>query len=67
MAVDIDEQKRAAGTTFARHASSSAKLPRIATVAELSASIAHELNQPLMSVLANAQAGKRWLATIRRI
>jgi signal transduction histidine kinase len=33
-----------------------------ATVAELSASIAHELNQPLMSVLANAQAGKRWLA-----
>jgi len=35
---------------------------QIATVAELSASIAHELNQPLMSVLANAQAGKRWLA-----
>jgi signal transduction histidine kinase len=34
---------------------------QIATVAELSASIAHELNQPLMSVLANAQAGKRWL------
>jgi signal transduction histidine kinase len=31
-------------------------------VAELSASIAHELNQPLMSVLANAQASKRWLA-----
>jgi C4-dicarboxylate-specific signal transduction histidine kinase len=27
-----------------------------------SASIAHELNRPLMSVLANAQAGKRWLA-----
>jgi C4-dicarboxylate-specific signal transduction histidine kinase len=31
-------------------------------VAELSASIAHELNQPLMSVLGNAQASKRWLA-----
>jgi len=34
---------------------------RIATVAELSASIAHELNQPLASVFANAQAAKRWL------
>jgi signal transduction histidine kinase len=31
-------------------------------VAELSASIAHELNQPLMAVLGNAQAAKRWLA-----
>jgi PAS domain S-box-containing protein len=35
---------------------------KIATVAELSASIAHELNQPLTCVLANAQAAKRWLA-----
>lgn len=38
------------------------KASRLTTVAELSASIAHELNQPLMSVLANAQAGKRWMA-----
>ena len=35
---------------------------KIATVAELSASIAHELNQPLMAVFGNAQAAKRWLA-----
>jgi C4-dicarboxylate-specific signal transduction histidine kinase len=35
---------------------------KIATVAELSASIAHQLNQPLMAVLGNAQAAKRWLA-----
>jgi hypothetical protein len=35
---------------------------KIATVAELAASIAHELNQPLMAVLGNAQAAKRWLA-----
>jgi PAS domain S-box-containing protein len=34
---------------------------RIATVAELSASIAHELNQPLAAVFANAQAARRWL------
>jgi C4-dicarboxylate-specific signal transduction histidine kinase len=29
--------------------------------AEISASIAHEINQPLTSVLANAQASSRWL------
>jgi PAS domain S-box-containing protein len=34
---------------------------RIATVAELSASIAHELNQPLAAVFANAQAARQWL------
>jgi signal transduction histidine kinase len=32
-----------------------------ATSAELSASIAHELNRPLMSIIANAQAAKKWL------
>lgn len=51
---DIEERKKAEFYL--------AETSRIATVAELSASIAHELNQPLMSVLANAQAGKRWLA-----
>jgi signal transduction histidine kinase len=29
---------------------------------ELSASIVHQLNQPLTAMLANAQAAKRWLA-----
>jgi C4-dicarboxylate-specific signal transduction histidine kinase len=33
----------------------------LAIVAELAGSIAHELNQPLMSILENAQAAKRWL------
>jgi len=61
MAVDIDEQKRAEDHLRETRIKLS-KTSRIATVAELSASIAHELNQPLMSVLANAQAGKRWLA-----
>ena len=40
-----------------------ANASRVATVAELSASIAHELNQPLTSVLANAQACSRWLSS----
>jgi PAS domain S-box-containing protein len=35
---------------------------QMATVAELSASIAHEINQPLQSVVANGQACQRWLA-----
>jgi PAS domain S-box-containing protein len=61
MAVDIDEQKRAEDHLRETRIKLS-KASRIATVAELSASIAHEINQPLMSVLVNAQAGKRWLA-----
>ena len=35
---------------------------QIATVAELSASIAHEVNQPLASVVANAHAAQTWLS-----
>jgi PAS domain S-box-containing protein len=61
LSVDIDERKRAEDRLRDTHI----KLTRasnIATVAELSASIAHELNQPLMAVLGNAQAAKRWLA-----
>jgi len=61
MAVDIDEQKRAEDHLRETRIKLS-KASRIATVAELSASIAHEINQPLTSVLANAQASKRWLA-----
>src|SRR5260370_22997364 len=33
------------------------------TVAELSASVVHQINEPLTSMLANAQAAKRWLAS----
>jgi PAS domain S-box-containing protein len=34
---------------------------RVATMGELSASLAHELNQPLAAVLSNAQAARRFL------
>jgi C4-dicarboxylate-specific signal transduction histidine kinase len=61
LSVDIDERKRAEDhLRDTRMKLSTAS--KIATVAELSASIAHELNQPLMAVLGNAQAAKRWLA-----
>src|SRR3984885_7332198 len=60
LTIDIDERKRA--EDHLRDTSIKlAKASRLATVAELAASIAHELNQPLMSILANAQAAKRWV------
>jgi PAS domain S-box-containing protein len=60
LSIDIDERKRA--EDHLRDTSIKlTKASRLATVAELAGSIAHELNQPLMSILANAQAAKRWL------
>jgi PAS domain S-box-containing protein len=61
LSVDIDERKRAEDHLRDTRIKLS-RASKIATVAELSASIAHEINQPLMAVLANAQAAKRWLA-----
>jgi PAS domain S-box-containing protein len=60
LSIDIDERKKAEDHLRETRAKLN-EASRIAMVAELSASIAHELNQPLMSVLGNAQAGKRWL------
>jgi C4-dicarboxylate-specific signal transduction histidine kinase len=40
-----------------------AHIARIATMGEMASSIAHELNQPLAAVVANASACARWLAT----
>ena len=63
LSVDIDERKRAEDhlrdTRFKL-----ARASRLATVAELAGSIAHELNQPLMSMLANAQAAKKWFNAV---
>jgi PAS domain S-box-containing protein len=64
---DIDDRKRAEDKlrTQENHLRETRvklnRASRIATVAELSASIAHELNQPLAAVYANAQAARRWL------
>src|SRR5260370_37520873 len=60
LAIDNDERERAED----RLRDTRIKLNRaskIATVAELSASIAHQLNQPLMAISGNAQAARRWL------
>jgi PAS domain S-box-containing protein len=39
-----------------------AHLSRLSILGEISGSLAHELNQPLGAILANAQATRRWLA-----
>src|SRR6185437_10034785 len=38
-----------------------AHVARISTMGELTASIAHEVNQPLTAVITNADACRRWL------
>lgn len=43
------------------HREELAHVARVATLGELAASIAHELNQPLSAVVANAQAARRLL------
>jgi predicted ATPase/signal transduction histidine kinase len=41
-----------------------AHVSRVTTMGELAASIAHEVNQPLLGIIANANAGLRWLAGV---
>ncbi|HTQ51265.1 MAG TPA: ATP-binding protein, partial [Candidatus Acidoferrales bacterium] len=41
-----------------------ARVARVTILGELTASIAHEVNQPLMGVVTNANAATRWLAAV---
>ncbi|HEY2529246.1 MAG TPA: PAS domain-containing protein [Xanthobacteraceae bacterium] len=61
LAVDIDEAKRAEDELRATQAQL-ARASQAATVAELSASIAHEINQPLAGIVASAETCRRWLS-----
>src|SRR5262245_57081477 len=54
--------RRAAEALARRSMGELANLNRVATAGELSASIAHEVNQPLAAMVANANAGLRLLA-----
>ena len=47
-----------------RRMSELAHVNRVATAGAVSASIAHELNQPLAAIAANGSAGLRWLALV---
>jgi PAS domain S-box-containing protein len=61
--LDIDDQKRAEERTRELRTNVS-DTSRTSMGAEISASIAHEINQPLTSVLVNAQACARWLGVV---
>ncbi len=56
-----EEESREAEITLQRQRTELAHLSRIATVGELTASMAHELNQPLGAILSNAEAAERFL------
>jgi len=58
----VEMSERARAEAALRDAQSElARAARVATVAEFTASIAHEVNQPLTAAVANAQAALNWL------
>lgn len=59
--LDVDDEVRAQEAL--RQASDKlARAAQAASLAELSASIAHEVNQPLAAIVANSHACRRWLS-----
>jgi two-component system, LuxR family, sensor kinase FixL len=58
--VDITARRRSEAEV-ALQRNELAHLSRVTMLGELSGSLAHELNQPLMAILSNAQAGLRFL------
>ncbi|MFP8779969.1 ATP-binding protein [Hydrogenophaga sp. RWCD_12] len=61
VAQDITEQRRAEQDLL-RTRSELAQVARVSTLGEMTASIAHEVNQPLAAIVANGHAALRWLA-----
>lgn len=58
---DITERRRAEEALHKAQAEL-AHVTRVATLGEMTASIAHEINQPLAAIVTNASACLRWLA-----
>ncbi|AYV46733.1 PAS domain-containing sensor histidine kinase [Caulobacter flavus] len=58
--IDISEQA-AARRALERAQADLAHAARVAMLGELTASIAHEVNQPLAAIVTNGEAGLRWL------
>jgi PAS domain S-box-containing protein len=59
--IDVTE-RRQNERTAARQRDEIAHLSRVATLGALSGSLAHEINQPLMGILSNAEAAQDFLA-----
>ncbi|MGF6301395.1 PAS domain S-box-containing protein [Paraburkholderia sp. WC7.3d] len=66
--LDLTERKRAAEEAreserrYREVQTELAHANRVATMGQLAASIAHEVNQPIAATVTNAQAGLRWLS-----
>ena len=60
LAQDITEKKQK-DRELLKHRSELAHVSRLSTMGELTASLAHELNQPLTAILSNAQAALRFI------
>jgi C4-dicarboxylate-specific signal transduction histidine kinase len=58
-------RRRDAEAASRQHLSELAHMNRSSTAGELSASIAHEITQPLAAIITNGKAGLRWLAKTR--
>src|SRR6266700_5637465 len=58
--IDISDRK-ASELEAQRHRAQLAHLSRVALMGEMSASLAHELNQPLSGIVSNAAAGQRFI------
>jgi C4-dicarboxylate-specific signal transduction histidine kinase len=61
VSMDVTRQKQAAVEAQVQR-EELAHLSRVAALSALSGSLAHELNQPLTSILSNAQAGQRFMS-----
>jgi PAS domain S-box-containing protein len=59
--IEIEDRKRAEEAVRKTHAEL-AHVTRVLTMGELTASIAHEINQPLAGIVINGNACLRWLA-----
>ena len=58
--IDVSEARQAQEALHAAQ-TALAHAARVATLGEMSASIAHEVNQPLAGIVTNGEAGLRWL------
>jgi PAS domain S-box-containing protein len=61
MSFDITEKMQAQDSLQVAHAEL-ARSVQVSRMAAMTASIAHEINQPLAAIVANASAGLRWIA-----
>ena len=59
--IDITEIKRAQDSSFATQ-SELARVAQLTTIGQMAAVIAHEIKQPLTSIMMGSSAGLRWLA-----